>query len=152
MCARNCARFFKPVDQPAFDVDALIAEVAKRHKILLAPEDPAFALLTLNELVLSRYVTLLEATLAGMENKLSQMSAKQTEVAKAIGENVITAGAAYVADRLNEACAGLAEFQGSIDAQPSEQQSACCRIGSNILLCAVAAAAFAAGIFAASFF
>jgi hypothetical protein len=91
------------VDQPAFDVEALIAEVAKRHKILLAPEDPAFALLTLNELVLSRYVTLLEARLAGMESALGQISTKQIEVAKSIGENIITAAAAYVAQRLEEA-------------------------------------------------
>jgi Transcriptional activator TraM len=151
MYARSCGRFFKPVDQPAFDVEALIAEVAKRHKILLAPEDPAFALVTLNELVLSHFLAIFDAKLERLECQTSRISAQQTETAKAIGENIITAGAAYVADRLKEACAGLAEIQGNVAAQPGEKQSACRRAGSNILLCAAAATAFAAGFFAASF-
>ena len=42
--------------EPHFDREALIAEVAKRHKILLDPDDPAFALITINEIVLSRAI------------------------------------------------------------------------------------------------
>jgi hypothetical protein len=95
------------VEQPPLDVEALIAEVAKRHKILLAPEDPAFALVTLNELVLSRLVALLEARLAAMETTVSRSSVRQIETAKTIGESIITAAAAYVAERLEEAGAAL---------------------------------------------
>jgi hypothetical protein len=139
------------VEQSSFDVEALIAEVARRHKILLAPEDPAFALLTLNELVLSHFLAIFDAKMDGLECQISRISAQQTETAKAIGENIVTAGAAYVADRLKEACANLAEVRGSAAAQPGEKQSPYRRIGSNILLCMAVAAAFAAGFFAASF-
>jgi hypothetical protein len=63
---------------------ALIAEVAKRHKILLDPDDPAFALITINEIVLSRAIAIVEATLEEMEQRLAHVSEKQTETAKAI--------------------------------------------------------------------
>ena len=82
-----------------FDREALIAEVAKRHKILLDPDDPAFALITINEIVLSRAITIVEAKLEAMERRLAQISAQQAETAKAIGEAIITAAAAYVAER-----------------------------------------------------
>ncbi len=38
--------------QPAPDIDRLIAAIAARHHILLKPDDAAFALVTLNQLVL----------------------------------------------------------------------------------------------------
>jgi hypothetical protein len=38
--------------QPAPDIDRLIAAVAARHHVLLKPDDAAFALVTLNQLVL----------------------------------------------------------------------------------------------------
>ena len=94
------------MEQPHFDREALIAEVAKRHKILLDPDDPAFALITINEIVLSRAIAIVEAKLEEMEQRLAQISEKQTETAKAIGEAIITAGAAYVAERLKDAGAG----------------------------------------------
>ena len=67
-----------------FDREALIAEIAKRHKILLDPDDPAFALITINEITLSRAIGIVEAKLAVMEQRLAQISEKQTETAKAI--------------------------------------------------------------------
>ena len=79
------------MEQPHFDREALIAEVAKRHKILLDPDDPAFALTTINEIVLSRAIAIVEAKLEAMEQRLAQISAQQTETSKAIGENIITA-------------------------------------------------------------
>ena len=97
------------MEQAHFDREALIAEVAKRHKILLDPDDPAFALITINEIVLSRAIGIVEARLTEMEQGLAQLSAQQTETAKAIGEAIITAGAAYVAERLKDAGADLIE-------------------------------------------
>ena len=64
------------MEQPHFDREALIAEVAKRHKILLDPDDPAFALITINEIVLSRAIAIVEAKLEEMEQRLAQISAK----------------------------------------------------------------------------
>jgi ribulose kinase len=97
------------VEQARFDREALIAEVAKRHKILLDPDDPAFALITINEIVLSGAIATVEGKLEAMEQRLAQISEKQAEAAKAIGEAIITAGAAYVAERLKDAGADLSE-------------------------------------------
>jgi hypothetical protein len=44
-----------------------------------------------------------------MEGAAFTISAKQTETAKAIGENIRSAGAAYVAERLKEVGACLIE-------------------------------------------
>ena len=38
--------------QITFDIQGLITEVAARHKLLLKPDDPAFAIVTMNRLVL----------------------------------------------------------------------------------------------------
>jgi hypothetical protein len=43
------------------DVERLIAEIAKRHGVLLNRGDAAFALVTMNELVLERYMHEIEA-------------------------------------------------------------------------------------------
>jgi hypothetical protein len=73
------------VEQAHFDREALIAEVAKRHKILLDPDDPAFALITINEIVLSRAIAITEARLQETEQRFAHISGQQTETAKAIG-------------------------------------------------------------------
>ena len=58
------------MEQARFDREALIAEVAKRHKILLDPDDPAFALITINEIVLSRAIAIVEAQLKEMVSEV----------------------------------------------------------------------------------
>jgi hypothetical protein len=139
------------VKQAHFDREALIAEVAKRHKILLDPDDPAFALITINEIVLSRAIAIVEAKLEAMEQRLAQISAQQTEAAKAIGEAIITAGAAYVVERLKDAGADLVEkVRTSIVADQGNKQSASQRSGRTILSCSAVIAVFAAGFLTAS--
>ena len=134
-----------------FDREALIAEVAKRHKILLDPDDPAFALITINEIVLSGAIAIVEAKLEAMERRLAQISAQQAETAKAIGEAIITAGAAYVAERLKDAAADLIEkVLTSISPEQAGKQSDTRRSRTLILMCSAMTAAFAAGFLAAS--
>ena len=134
-----------------FDREALIAEVAKRHKILLDPDDPAFALITINEIVLSRAIAIVEAKLEGMEQRLAQIWEKQAETAKAIGEAIITAAAVYVAERLKAAGADLIEkIRTSFGLEQTRKQSGGRRSPNNILICSAMAAAFAAGFLAAS--
>jgi hypothetical protein len=139
------------VEQPLFDREALIAEVAKRHKILLDPDDPAFALITINEIVLSRAIAIVEAKLEGMEQRLTHISATQTEAAKAIGETIITAGAAYVAERLKDAGADLIEkVRTSVGLDQGKKQSGCRCSSRTILSFSTITAAFAAGVLVAS--
>ena len=139
------------MEQPHFDREALIAEVAKRHKVLLSPDDPAFALITINEIVLSRAIAIVEAKLEAMEQRLAQISEKQTETAKAIGEAIITAGAAYVAERFKDAGAALiGKVRTSIGLDQGTQQPGSLRSGRTILSYSAMTAAFAAGFVAAS--
>ena len=139
------------MEQPHFDREALIAEVAKRHKILLDPDDPAFALITINEIVLSQAIAIVEAKLKETEQRLVHLSAQQTETAKAISEAIITAGAAYVAERLKDAGADLIEkVRTSVVLDQGKQQSGSRRSGRTILSYSTITAAFAAGVLAAS--
>lgn len=91
------------MEEVAFDIDAMIAEVAKRHKIVLAPDDPAFALVTLNEVMLRQTMMMLRDHIEEVEQALSRESEKQIETAKAIAEALIRAAAVYVAERFKEA-------------------------------------------------
>ena len=137
--------------EPHFDREALIAEVAKRHKILLDPDDPAFALITINEIVLSRAIGIVEARLQEMEQRLAQISAQQTGSAKAIGEAIITAGAAYGAERLKDAGADLVEkARTSIGLDQGKQQSGIQSSGRTNLSYNTMTAAFVAGVLVAS--
>ena len=139
------------MEQAHFDKGALIAEVAKRHKILLDPDDPAFALITINEIVLSRAIAIVEAKLEGIEQRLAQISAQQTEGAKAIGEAIITAGATYVAERFQDAGADLMEkVRTSAGLDQGKQQSGTRRSGSTPSSYGAMIVAFAAGFLAAS--
>ena len=139
------------MEQPHFDREALIAEVAKRHKILLDPDDPAFALITINEIVLSRAIAIVEAKLGEVEQRLAQISATQTGMAKAIGETIITASAAYVAERFNDAGADLIEkVRTSVGLEQPRKQSGGRRFSNMILICSAITTAFAAGFLAAS--
>ena len=139
------------MEQAHFDREALIAEVAKRHKILLDPDDPAFALITINEIVLSRAIGAVEARLKEMEQRLEQISEKQTETAKAIGESIITAGAGYVAARFQDVGADLIEkLRTSVGLDQGKQQPGSQRSPRMILSYSAMTAAFAVGILAAS--
>ena len=41
-----------PNENDSIDIQRLIAEVAARHRFLLKPDDPAIALVTMNQLIL----------------------------------------------------------------------------------------------------
>jgi Transcriptional activator TraM len=139
------------VGETHFDREALIAEVAKRHKILLDPDDPAFALITINEIVLSRAIAIVEARLKETEQRLAHLSAQQTETAKAIGEAIITAAASYVAERLKDAGVDFIEkVRTSIGPEQAGKQAGSRRSHNTILICSAMTAAFAAGFLAAS--
>ena len=86
-----------------------------------------------------------------MEQRLAQISAQQTETAKAIGEAIITAGAAYVAERLKDAGADLIEkVRASAVLDQGKKQSSRPHSGRGFLSYSAMTAAFAAGFLAAS--
>ena len=120
---------------------------------MLDPDDPAFALITINEIVLSRGIAIVEAKLEAIEQQLAQISEKETQTAKAIGEAIITSGAAYVAERLKDSGADLIEkVRTSISPEQARKQSDSRRSRNMILICSAITIAFAAGFLAASLF
>ena len=79
-----------------------------------------------------RAIVIVEARLQEMEQRLSQISESQTETAKAIGEAIITASAAYVAERLKDVGADLrsgeleAIFRAHTSGNPYGTHKICC--------------------------
>jgi hypothetical protein len=71
------------------DTNAMIAKVAERHGILLRPDDPAFAIVTLNELVLEVNAA---ALIQQVDNSISEFSAAadriQVRAGTALAEEV----------------------------------------------------------------
>jgi Transcriptional activator TraM len=58
------------------DVMALIGEVAARHGITLRPDDPVFALVTVNQLVLEQAMTELIGRTQQLTNEFDQAAAR----------------------------------------------------------------------------
>ena len=81
---------------------------------------------------LRRAIAIVEARLQEMEQWLSQISESQTETPKAIGEAIITASAAYVAERLKDVGADLrsgeleAIFRAHTSGNPYGTHKICC--------------------------
>jgi hypothetical protein len=78
------------------DVRQVIAEVAKRHRIMLHPDDAVFAMVTINELVLERTVQeairAMEATLERFDTSIERAEIRAGKIlaqsVKAAGESI----------------------------------------------------------------
>ncbi|GEJ56623.1 hypothetical protein [Anaeromyxobacter diazotrophicus] len=87
------------------DAKLLIAEVAKRHGILLDANDPVLVTVTLNELVLEEYLRRLSAAVEQGERRAVAASERQLAMAKQAAGEIVTRTAAYVADQVRAAAA-----------------------------------------------
>ena len=81
-----------------FDVQRLIAEVAARHRLLLKPDDAAFAIVTMNRLVLEESI---EALHARIQEDLSAFESAAQKLQKRSGS--------VVAAQVRESAAGIRE-------------------------------------------
>jgi hypothetical protein len=76
------------------DVKALIGAVAARHGITLRPDDPAFALVTVNQLVLEQTITELIGRTEQMTNEFDQAAERlQARAGSVLAAEVRKAGA-----------------------------------------------------------
>lgn len=85
------------------DIRRLIAEVAERHRAVLRPDDPIFLTVTLNEIVLQRYIERVENAVAAAEQRLLVMNAEHVAGTHEAASRIITDAAAYSAERLRAA-------------------------------------------------
>jgi hypothetical protein len=89
------------------DVQRLIGEVAKRHNVLLGPDDPILVTLTLNELILAGYLERVQTLLEAAQDQTSAGTAQHLAAAREIAARLVTEAGGYVAGQLTEAGAGV---------------------------------------------
>ena len=98
---------------PAEEIRRLVGEIARRHNIVVAPDDPLFVVLTMLELVAGRYLEKNEAALQAQREAWTDALDRAEARAKAVAEGLITAAAQYVAVTTR---APLAEYVEAIKA------------------------------------
>lgn len=70
------------------DVQQLIGEVARRHNVLVTPEDPIFVAVTLNELLLAQHVQELQAAVEAATRAAAAASFAEAKAATRLGDQV----------------------------------------------------------------
>lgn len=97
------------------DFDELRKEVAIRHNLLLTPDDPVLATVTLNELVLARYVELLTSQNEGHLVAINAALDEHVRQAKETGGALITAATNHVCDQIRlTVTAQVSEMQAKL--------------------------------------
>lgn len=92
----------------ALSVQELIGEVAKRHGLLLGPNDPILVTLTLNELIVAGFVDTVTAAIGDTLDQLSGAQAQHIEAAREIASGIVTRAADYGADQVKRLVDDLA--------------------------------------------
>jgi hypothetical protein len=91
-------------------IEQIRMEVAKRHNVLLSTDDPIFAFVTVNELLLDHYITQIDKRLQASNEHALTAAAGLTEGAKQTASRLITEGSNYIRqqaiDAFNEARKG----------------------------------------------
>lgn len=105
--------------------DELRKEVAIRHNVLIGKEDPILVTVTINELVLSRYLDLASEQYAEANRTLTVSLQQQVEQAKETAGKVITDSATYVAGQVRQAVtAAVADAGAQLRQNIAEAQAA----------------------------
>lgn len=85
------------------DFDELRKAVAVKHGVLLGADDPILVTVTLNDLVLGRYVELLTAQNEAHQKALAAALHEQVSQSKATAGRIITDAADYVSTQVRQA-------------------------------------------------
>lgn len=89
------------------NVQDLIGEVAKRHNVLVDPQDPIFVAVTLNELLLAEHVQKMQASLERAERATALASSRHLEVARRTAADLIADSSMHVSDQVRAAGSAL---------------------------------------------
>jgi hypothetical protein len=104
------------------DMERLIGEVARKHGLLLSRDDPVLVSVTLNEQILSHALGQLRGSLEQAKQEIGELSARQTEAAKIIAEQLITAAAGYIADEVRAAAADITANTDNLSSMGSNRE------------------------------
>jgi len=94
------------------DFDEIRKEVAIRHNVLLGKDDPILVTVTINELVLERYLDLVSEHYEDVSRTLAVTTQQQIEQSKATAAKIITDAANYVSEQIRQASAQAASEAG----------------------------------------
>lgn len=97
----------------------ILKQVAIKHSVLLGKDDPILVTVTLNEMVLARYLELAAAQYADANRALTISLQQQVDQSKETAGRVITAAADYVAKEVQ-----LAVTSAITDARHAGQDAA----------------------------
>ena len=89
------------------NVQDLIGEVAKRHNVLVDPQDPIFVAVTLNELLLAEHVQKLQASLERAEKATALASSRHLDVARRTAADLMADSSRHVSDQVRAAGSAL---------------------------------------------
>jgi hypothetical protein len=104
------------------EIEQLIGEVARKHGLLLSRDDPVLVSVTLNEQILSHALGQINDCLDKAKQEIGELSAGQTEVAKSIAEQLITAAAGYIADEVRAAAADITANTDNLSNMGSDRE------------------------------
>jgi hypothetical protein len=77
------------------EVDRILGEVARRHRIIVSPGDPMVVVLTMFELVLGRYLQQADAISQGQRVAITGTLERAALTAKTLAESLVTGAADY---------------------------------------------------------
>lgn len=89
------------------NVQDLIGEVAKRHNVLVDPQDPIFVTITLNELLLAEHVQKMQASLERAEKAAALASSRHLEVTRRTAADLVADSSRHVSDQMRAAGSAL---------------------------------------------
>jgi len=92
--------------------DEIRKEVAIRHSVLLGKDDPILVTVTINELVLERYLDLVSEHYEDVSRTLAVTTQQQIEQSKETASKIITDAANYVSEQIRQASAQAASEAG----------------------------------------
>ena len=106
------------------DREAIITEVARRHGILLGPEDPILATVAIHEVVLGAYIRQVEAGITRATEEFEGATQRAIEGSRAVARAILGQPLQQMRDELAKA-AGLIteEITGEMRALADRQQA-----------------------------
>jgi hypothetical protein len=91
------------------DREAIIAEVARRHGILLGPEDPILATVAIHEVVLGAYIRQVEAGITRATEEFEGATQRAIEGSQTVARAILGQTLQQVRDELAKAARPLVE-------------------------------------------
>jgi hypothetical protein len=102
----------------SLDRQAIIAEVARRHGILLGPEDPILATVAIQEVVLGEYIRQVEEGITRATEEFEGSTQRAIEGSRAVAREILGQTLKEVRDALAEAARPMTEeMRGLLERQ-----------------------------------